>query len=149
MYNKGWVIPGIIILLALMVWPFVVAGASFVGKPVPTPDLPKPAQYLTDLSGKSLERVKANLDENGNPKCIRSKDEMRASHMKLLEKFRNDYVRDGLHDPNGNESIKGCRDCHPKREEFCNRCHDYMSVKPECWECHYYPKQPEPGEEWT
>ena len=29
-----------------------------------------------------------------------------------------------------------CMDCHDNKAEFCDRCHDYASVRPYCWDCH-------------
>ena len=29
-----------------------------------------------------------------------------------------------------------CLDCHKNKSNFCDKCHDYMGVKPYCWECH-------------
>ena len=33
-----------------------------------------------------------------------------------------------------------CMSCHSNKDEFCDRCHDYLAVKPYCWECHVEPK---------
>jgi hypothetical protein len=29
--------------------------------------------------------------------------------------------------------------CHTSKKEFCDRCHDYTSVTPYCWDCHLAP----------
>jgi hypothetical protein len=29
-----------------------------------------------------------------------------------------------------------CLDCHSNKAEFCDRCHNYASVSPYCWDCH-------------
>jgi hypothetical protein len=34
-----------------------------------------------------------------------------------------------------------CMQCHPNKAEFCDRCHNYASVKPYCWDCHVEPKE--------
>ena len=71
-------------------------------------------------------------------KCIKDTAWMRHNHMKLLMHTRDDVVRQGIR--KANHGIKGCRQCHPHRDEFCDRCHDYIGVDPECWNCHYYPE---------
>ncbi|MGD8893899.1 MAG: menaquinol oxidoreductase, partial [Desulfobacterales bacterium] len=34
-----------------------------------------------------------------------------------------------------------CLDCHEEKAEFCDKCHNYASVSPYCWECHIDPKE--------
>jgi hypothetical protein len=34
-----------------------------------------------------------------------------------------------------------CLDCHPNKDTFCDRCHNYMAVSPYCWDCHIVPEQ--------
>ena len=34
-----------------------------------------------------------------------------------------------------------CMKCHPNKSEFCDKCHNYTSVKPYCWDCHVEPKE--------
>ncbi|MBI4665854.1 MAG: cytochrome C [Nitrospinae bacterium] len=72
-------------------------------------------------------------------KCVKDKDWMRHNHMTLIMHSREDAVRDGLRKPG--HGIQGCRSCHPNRAEFCDSCHGYVGVKPECWNCHYYPEK--------
>ena len=70
--------------------------------------------------------------------CVRDTAWMKRNHMLLLKHSRDDVVRDGVRkEPDG---IKGCRSCHPYREEFCDQCHDYVGIEPECWSCHFYPE---------
>ena len=60
---------------------------------------------------------------------------MRHSHMKLLFHNRDKAVREGIR----NEGLTACRSCHKHRDKFCEKCHDYIGVEPECWNCHNYP----------
>ncbi len=82
--------------------------------------------------------------------CILPKDEMREKHMKILDGWRNSVVRDGqrihiVKDADGKEKeydmslSNTCLECHTNKAEFCDRCHDYASVKPYCWDCHVDP----------
>jgi len=78
--------------------------------------------------------------------CVESRAFMRANHMKLLEKWRDDVVRHGnrIHvSTDGRVFQKSlthtCIDCHENREEFCGQCHSTLNVKTYCWECHVTP----------
>jgi hypothetical protein len=77
------------------------------------------------------------LPVGGDGKCVEVTDYMRANHMKLLVHARDRIVRGGELLPKYH--IEGCKNCHNKRAEFCDRCHSYAGVKPECFECHYLP----------
>ena len=75
--------------------------------------------------------------------CVRSKDFMAAEHMKLLDLWRHSVVRNGERiyvNEQGkkfNMSLSNtCLDCHSNKAQFCDRCHDYASVRPYCWDCH-------------
>lgn len=69
--------------------------------------------------------------------CVEPAEWMRANHQMLLTHQRDAIVRDG--DRNRKYRIEGCSACHAKRADFCDRCHDYAGVKPECFDCHYLP----------
>ena len=34
-----------------------------------------------------------------------------------------------------------CMKCHSNKAEFCDRCHDYAGVSPDCWSCHVAPQE--------
>jgi hypothetical protein len=76
-------------------------------------------------------------------KCVRSTEYMKAEHMQLLDLWRHAVVRNAERiyvNENGqkfNMSLSNtCLDCHSNKAEFCDRCHDYASVRPYCWDCH-------------
>ena len=81
--------------------------------------------------------------------CVEDVATMRESHMDLLDQWRDTVVRTGertyVSKATGEQFemslTNTCLGCHSKREEFCNRCHDYVAVSPYCWDCHV-----EPGE---
>ncbi len=75
------------------------------------------------------------LEKQG--KCIRDTDWMRHNHMNLLKHTRENTVRNGVRVTM--DSINNCRSCHSNRKEFCDSCHTYVGIKPECWNCHIYP----------
>jgi hypothetical protein len=63
--------------------------------------------------------------------------------MILLEEWKQRVVRDGMEyyvASDGEEYKIGltgtCLSCHPNKDEFCDQCHDYVGVEPNCWNCH-------------
>lgn len=80
--------------------------------------------------------------------CILPKDQMKKEHMQLLDGWRNSVVRDGQRLYVAQDGKKytmslsnTCLECHTNKAEFCDRCHDYASVNPYCWDCHVNPKE--------
>jgi hypothetical protein len=124
MYNKGTIIPGLIIFVLIVTSPILYNRLS-------AGDLPKPEQ--TSGVGK---------------KCVLPLQEMRDTHMQLLNQWRDEVLRDddrSIVDVGGQKFRKGlqtaCMQCHTNKEKFCDTCHEYASVKPYCWDCHLTPKQ--------
>jgi hypothetical protein len=70
--------------------------------------------------------------------CIRnwSAVEMRLHHWEHLKTIREEFVRDGNRSKDG---LKNCKDCHKSRVRFCDQCHNAATLKPDCFQCHYYP----------
>jgi hypothetical protein len=84
-----------------------------------------------DPSGLFLERPDAVHES-----CVRETEFMRFHHWELLRGIREEVVRYGIR---GEVGLHNCRDCHESRERFCNRCHEAVSLFPDCFDCHYYP----------
>ncbi len=121
MKDKKLIIGGVIVFLILVTFPFWYNR----GKAAPAPEV-----ELT-------EKAKAAKV------CVRSTEYMKAEHMKLLDVWRDAVVRRGDRiyvSPSGTEynmsMSNTCLDCHSNKAEFCDRCHNYASVKPYCWDCH-------------
>ena len=121
MNDKKFVIIGIIVFLIIITIPIWFNR----GKAAPAPEV-----VLTD-------RAKAAKE------CVRSKDYMTREHMKVLDLWRHSVVRNAERiyvNPSGKEFTMSlsntCLDCHSNKTEFCDRCHDYASVRPYCWDCH-------------
>jgi len=77
--------------------------------------------------------------------CVAPVSYMRASHMRLLDEWRDSVVRGGQQKYfayNGKTYEKSLTQtclsaCHGSRREFCDRCHDYNGVAAlNCWSCH-------------
>ncbi len=89
--------------------------------------------------GSSAPTLDLVLPESGE--CVKDKEYMRANHMDILKEARVKTVRDGVRIKD--YSLKNCQTCHTNRDEFCDRCHNYVGVKPECFECHHFPTSKE------
>ena len=74
--------------------------------------------------------------------CVAPTEEMRRDHMKMLLHQRDSTLHDGLREPRF--SLRHCIECHASRETgsvlgkdgFCSSCHNYASVRLDCFECH-------------
>lgn len=126
MRSRLLLVGGLVAFVALATWPAWRAMASPVP---PAPTLARPV---------------------GATRCVAPTDFMRASHMKLLDEWRDRVVRDGVRtytDTDGRvvtmSLSKTCIGaCHTDKTKFCDRCHDYAGEKPTCWDCHVVPAPP-------
>jgi hypothetical protein len=121
MKDKKLIVSGVIIFLIIATFPFWYNR----GKAAPMPEI---------VLAPKAKAAKV---------CVRSTEYMRAEHMQLLDKWRESVVREGDRvyvSPSGkqyNMSLSNtCLDCHSNKAQFCDRCHDYASVRPYCWDCH-------------
>lgn len=79
-------------------------------------------------------------------RCIEDTSYMRESHMKLLNAWRDEVVREGhrLYTAKDGRTFEksltgNCIQCHSNKEQFCDRCHNYVGAKPTCFNCHIVP----------
>jgi len=126
MYDRGKVTAGLIIFVVMVTFPFWYNH----GKAAPAPEI------------KLSEKAKAAKE------CVRPKEFMTGQHMQLLDTWRDTVVRGGQRiyvNESGKEfnmSLSNtCLDCHGQKTEFCDKCHNYASVSPYCWDCHIDPKE--------
>jgi hypothetical protein len=127
MFDAGKVITGLVIFLVLVTFPLWYGAFSGRADEVPEPEL------APGLEGKS---------------CIRDATYMRASHMDLLNEWRDRVVRNGERiytAADGHRYVMSlqntCMSCHANKASFCDSCHDYMGVTPYCWRCHVEPTE--------
>ena len=125
MYDSGKIIAGLVIFLGLVTFPIWSNLASGEAAQAPDP--------------KIISEEK---------ECVAPTDYMRASHMAMLNEWRDLVVREGTRvyvAPNGREHkmslSNGCLSCHSNKAEFCDQCHNYVGVKPYCWDCHIESKE--------
>lgn len=137
MYDGGKIGAGIVLFAALVGFPFWYTAAE-------------PAQ---DRDGDGTPDYKAvpqlPKDQEG---CIESTEYMRASHMQLLLGWRDDVVRYSdrtyVATKDGQEWEKSlsrtCMSCHTSTAAFCDECHTFLGVTPDCWTCHVKPEMEAP-----
>ena len=119
-YDAGKIFTGLAVFVVGATFPFWYAAAA--GKTGQLPELERPA---------------------GATSCVLPVQEMKADHMKLLNTWRDQVVRQGDRAPvtvDGRAYPRslsmGCLECHEDKAQFCDRCHDYTGVSPYCWDCH-------------
>lgn len=121
MNDRKWIAAGVTLFLAVALLPFWYNRGQAV---------PPPAVEL------SAQAAAAGA-------CVLPAAEMRSRHMELLNLWREAVVRESdriYTNHRGKRYVmslsNACLACHPNRAEFCDRCHDYNSVEPDCWNCH-------------
>lgn len=126
MYNAKYIIPGLLVFLALCTAPFWLNACA------PTYTRPE---------------IKLPKDET---QCIEPVEYMRAEHMQILNEWRDKALREGLRSYTASDGRvweislqKTCMSCHDDKEGFCDACHTPNSVSPYCWDCHIEPQQTE------
>jgi len=129
MYDKGKIIAGLVIFLGLFTFPL-----------------------YTNL-GRSVEKARPSLDtpvinQLETKECVRPAEYMKKEHMKVLNAWRDEVVREGKRETfyiGGmafEKSLQnGCMKCHSNKTKFCDECHGYAGVKPYCWDCHFSTKE--------
>jgi len=67
--------------------------------------------------------------------CVEDSAWMRTHHMDYLKQLRDEVVRDGVR---GTVSLRTCSECHVEQARFCDKCHEAVDLRPDCWDCHDY-----------
>jgi len=123
MYNARPVCIGIVILVIVLSAPFWV---GFFGKDYKETGISKPTQEA----------------------CIEDPAFMRAQHMRLLNEWRDEALRNenrnyvAKNGKNWEISLQNtCMKCHTNYKGFCEKCHLSNSVSPYCWTCHIIPTE--------
>ncbi len=129
MNDKKLIITGVIIFVFILIFPF-----------------------LYNLGG-TTEFIDPVLSEKAKAAkfCVVPKEDMKVEHMQILDVWRDTVVRKGERVYVNSDGKKftmslstgenSCLGCHNNKAEFCDRCHDYASVRPYCWDCHTDPKE--------
>jgi len=117
MYHAKYIIPALIVFVAVVTFPFWAKGKT---------------AYRVDL------KLPANQTD-----CIESTEFMRTSHMQLLDQWRDKVVREGERVYTNAKGVKysmsltnTCLSCHSEKDKFCDKCHNSVGVNPYCFNCH-------------
>lgn len=107
--------------------------------------------WYGSASGKTARPPEIVVKTKGVPgkdRCVMPAGYMRASHMSLLQDWRETVVRSGdrrFAGSDGREFSRSltatCLDCHSNKSTFCDSCHNYLAVTPDCWNCHVVPQE--------
>lgn len=124
MYDKNKILTGLAVFVVFMTYPFWnnIGNAAYK-----RPELEKPKIAK---------------------ECVESVEYMRSEHMAMLNDWRDEVVRGGLHEYHSTLNHKAyqksltktCIKCHENKDKFCDKCHATVSVNPYCWDCHVDPK---------
>ncbi len=125
MYDSGKIIAGIMIFLCLITFPV----------------------WYNVVSGKAAYTPKLEIVTK-EKQCVEPKEYMRSKHMALMDNWRLSVVRENRriyassYGKNYDMSLtRTCLGCHSNKAQFCDRCHNYAGVSPNCWHCHVIPKE--------
>jgi hypothetical protein len=121
MNDKKVIIAGLVVFLVAVTCPF----------------------WFTHLSGAKVSRPVLEKPV-GETRCVEDKTFMRENHMQILNEWRTMSVRNGVTQYTSKSYgvkyeaslTRTCLKCHTKRAESCDRCHNYVDVAPNCWNCH-------------
>ncbi len=134
LYDIKYVVLGVAVFFGLIL---AILGPN-LGKIVAAPD-PK-------LDTPAIQKL-AEKDR----KCVMPTEWMRANHMQMLVDWRENVIRsrdkgypsadDRLFvNPEGKQYLASlsntCMECHSNKSKFCDQCHNYVAVTPNCWGCH-------------
>ena len=98
---------------------------------------------LAPVLGWGAEGVPKPVIEIARPgKCVEDTATMRREHPDLLKHQRDLTMHEGIRTKK--HSLKECIECHASKHTgsvlgekgFCQSCHDYASVKIDCFSCH-------------
>ena len=128
MFDRGKIFAGILVFLALVTFPFWYGKGRTATPPSILLDTPE----IRKLAVKE---------------CVEPTPYMRANHMEVVKSWREAVVREEDRIYVNHEGKKysmslsqTCLGCHSNKEKFCDACHNYSGVKPNCWDCHVLPK---------
>jgi hypothetical protein len=124
MHDAGKVLAGLVVFLAIVT---------------------APAWYHA-LSGSAAAAPELSIGSESQ-QCLADTSYMRAYHMDMLNNWRDEAVRTsdttyvGLDGETYQKNLAGTclGDCHSNKEQFCDRCHEYVGAEPYCWDCHGSP----------
>jgi predicted CXXCH cytochrome family protein len=97
-------------------------------------------------NGHAAEAVQGSAKADKLEQCVEPTSVMRRNHFEFIKHQRDLTVHQGIR--GSKYSLAGCVDCHARKdssgkfipvnaeEQFCDGCHDYAAVSPDCFSCH-------------
>ena len=129
LYDRGKIIAGIVIFLILITFPFWYGK----GKAVAPPELELDTPAIEQLAGKALRggcRLHAGQPHEASDRLARRASSGKASALYTATDGRVFEM-----------SLTGtCLKCHSNKDQFCDRCHDYVGVEALLLELPYRPR---------
>lgn len=140
LYDLKYIALGLLIFFGL-IFSFV---APNLGKTVPPP--------VPNLDTPAIQKLAAK-----DRKCVMPTEWMRANHMQMLVDWRENVIRSRdagypaaddrmFVNPEGKKYLASlsntCLNCHSNKTQFCDQCHNYVAVVPNCFGCHLTTEQP-------
>ena len=103
--------------------------------------------YFYNIASGQLGKQLPELEKPKGEHCVEDAKWMEENHMVLLKEWRDHVIRQGIrtyisntYGTAYNMSTWTCFECHTSKANFCDKCHEYTGVKPNCWDCHVYPE---------
>jgi hypothetical protein len=156
MYDGGKIIVGLIACLAFFLFPFIYDAGK--AAKAPEPELTEKAKeakacvnstnYMRAWHMQLLDEWRHEVVRDGDRYYRPSKQAIDTRlDQRMMDQWRH-LVSDGerRYIPKSDKvyykSLQvTCMDCHSNKSKFCDQCHDYMGVKPYCWDCHLEPEE--------
>lgn len=127
LYNIKGIATGLLLFIVLVTAPLW----KNLGQVVPAPDPKLNTAAILALPEKDRQ-------------CVEDTQFMKANHMRLLVDWRDEVVRNANRDYINSKGKKylaslsnNCMECHSNKSQFCDQCHNYVAVVPNCWGCHW------------
>ncbi|MGA7577480.1 MAG: sulfate reduction electron transfer complex DsrMKJOP subunit DsrJ [Desulfobaccales bacterium] len=125
-YDLKYILLGLVIFFGLVFSPILPNLGKIVAAPSPNLDTPA----ILKLAKKDRQ-------------CVMPTPYMRAYHMQMLIDWREAAIRHGNREfisPSGKKYVANlsdtCMGCHSNKSKFCDQCHNFAAVTPNCWGCH-------------
>ncbi len=156
MYDGGKIITGLIIGLGLLFSPFIYNAGKAAKTPEPVltkkakqaKECVAPKAFMKEWHMQLLDKWRHEVVRE-NKRYYRPRElatKMTLDH-DLMDQWRYLVSIGKRHYIPSDDKVykksveETCFDCHSNKSQFCDECHNYMGVKPYCWDCHIVPKE--------
>ncbi len=153
MYDRGKIITGLIIGVGLFLTPFFYNAGKAAKAPEPVLTDKAKAAGECVASAAYMQKYHMQLLDDWRHTVVRDEERFydttkKTWHLRLMDDLADAPASAGErhYKPVAQKiyykSLQlTCMDCHHNKAKFCDECHNYVGVKPFCWECHIEPKE--------